>query len=577
MRPAVGLLILGLGAFGANGTSSNEVKAESDVQETIKGASPKPVYVDVTQSAGLAWVIDRFADGAMNLVETMGGGGGFVDYDQDGRMDVYFVSYTLTPQADGRVPTDGLFRNNGDGSFTDVTARAGLARPMRGMGLAVGDYDNDGWPDLYVSGFREQRLYRNGRDGTFADVTAPAGLADRSGSLRWGTSAAFFDPDGDGDLDLFVGQYLQVDPDKALPCQMVSGRPFCDISRFRGSPSVLYRNEGDGRFRDVSAAAGIGRIEGKALGALAADLDRDGRSDLFVANDTSPNFLFKNRGDGTFTEAGLEADVAFDQAGRARGAMGVDAHDHDGDGRLDLFVTNFTHQGSSFFVAEEGGRYRDAAREAGLSEASLAMSGFGVRFLDEDNDGLADLVVVNGHPFEPVAAVWPGITYAEPVFLYENTGRGFREAARERGTDLARPMVGRGLATGDFDDDGDPDLLLLGVGERPRLLRNDGGNRRRWLGVRLIGARSNRDGVGARVTVTVGGRSATKVRAGGTSYASNSDPRLLFGLGDDMAPARVEVSWPSGHVDVVNAVEGSRYITVREGVGMAAPSTGDPR
>ena len=564
MRPAVGLMIVGLGALGM---------VHGDGPETVGTASPKPVYADVTQSAGLSWAIERFADGGMNLVETMGGGGGFVDYDQDGRLDVFFVSYTLTPQADGRVPTDALFRNNGDGSFTDVTARANLARPMRGMGLAVGDYDNDGWPDLYVSGFREHRLYRNHGDGTFADVTAAAGL----GGSSWGTSAAFFDPDGDGDLDLFVGHYLDVDPEGALPCQMVAGRPFCDIARFRGSPSVLYRNEGGGRFTDVSAAAGLARLEGKALGVLAADLDGDGHSDLFVANDTNPNFLLKNRGDGTFVERGLEADVAFDQAGRSRGAMGVDAHDHDGDGRLDLFVTNFTHQGSSFFVAERDGRYRDAAREAGLSEASLPMSGFGARFLDEDNDGLVDLAVVNGHPFEPVAAVWPGIAYAEPVFLYENTGRGFREAARERGPDLARPMVGRGLATGDFDDDGDPDLLLLGVGERPRLLRNDGGNRQRWLGVRLVGARSNRDGVGARGTVTAGGRSATKVRAGGTSYASASDPRLLFGLGEAVGPARVEVSWPSGLVDVVIAVVGSRYITVREGLGTAAAPVGDAK
>ena len=531
----------------------------------ILGAVPdappaKPIFVDITASAGIRWRIARMASRGWNLVETMGGGGGFVDFDQDGRLDIYLVSYTLEPQADGTVPRDALYRNNGDGTFTDVTARAGLGGPMRGMGLAVGDYDNDGWPDLYVSGFRGQRLYHNNRNGTFTDVTAAAGLS----ASGWGTSAAFFDYDGDGDLDLFVCHYLDVDPAVPLPCQMIGDRPFCSIDKLRGSRSALYRNDG-GRFTEVGAAAGVALEGGKGLGVVAADLDGDGRIDLFQANDTAPNFLFKNRGDGTFAETGLASDVAFDASGRTRGAMGVDVDDYDQDGRLDLFVTNFTQQGYSLFRNAGGGSFRDTAREMGLVEPSLPLSGFGARFLDEDGDGWPDLVVANGHPFEPVATVWPGIRYAEPALLFENTGSAFREAAAERAPALARPMAGRGLAVGDIDNDGDLDLLLMGVGEPPRLLRNDGGNRNHWLGVRLEGTRSNRDGVGAVVRVTAGGRERVKVRAGGTSYASASDPRLLFGLGAAPRVQRLEVRWPSGLLSVMTDVRADQYLMIREG------------
>lgn len=475
-------------------------------------------------------------------------------------MDVYLVSYTLEPQPDGRVPTDGLYRNNGDGTFTDVTRRAGIGGPMRGMGLAVGDYDNDGWPDLYISGYRNHRLYHNRKDGTFEDVTESSGLP----ASRWGTSAAFFDYDADADLDLFVCHYLDVDPRGPLPCQMIGDRPFCSIDRFRGSPSALYRNDG-GRFTDVSRPAGVDRPDGKGLGVVAADLDADGRIDIFQANDTSPNFLYRNRGDGTFAETGIAAEVAFDATGRALGAMGVDVDDWDQDGFLDVFVANFTHQSNSFFRNRGDGTFEDKARALGLAEVSLPMSGFGARFLDEDADGLVDLAVANGHPFEPVGTVWPGIRYAEPAFLFENAAGSFREAAAERGPELARPTAGRGLATADFDNDGDVDLLLLGVGERPRLLRNDGGNRNHWIGVRLIGTRSNRDAIGARVTVTSGGRSRWKTLTGGTSYCSASDPRLLFGLASAERVDRLEVRWPSGRVDVLTDLKADRYLTTREG------------
>jgi hypothetical protein len=432
------------------------------------------------------------------------------------------------------------------------------------MGLAVGDYDNDGRPDLYVSGYGAHHLWHNNGDGTFTNVTARAGLDP---PLRWGTSAAFFDYDGDGRLDLYVASYLTFDPEGTFPCDMIEDRPFCSIDRFRGSSGVLYHNNGDGTFTDVTAKAGMSRPGAKGLGVVAADFDNDGRIDLFQANDTAPNDLFHNRGDGTFVDVALEAEVAFDASGRALGAMGVDVDDHNGDGFLDLFVTNFSNQANQLFRSNRDGTFRDVAGSLGLAAVSLPMSGFGVRFLDYDDDGLVDLVVANGHPFAPVARVWPGVTYAEPVFLFENQGSAYREVAADRGSALARPYLGRGLATGDYDNDGDPDLLLLCAGEAPRLLRNDGGNRRHWLGLALQGTRSNRDAVGARVTLTAGGRARTKVRTVGTSYLSASDPRLLFGLGSETRVERLEVRWPTGRVERYPEPAVDRYLTLKEGAG----------
>jgi hypothetical protein len=388
-------------------------------------------------------------------------------------------------------------------------------------------------------------------------------------------SAAFFDMDNDGDLDLFVANYLDMDPEKPIPCQMLDGRPFCPIDRFRGSRSLLFRNDG-GMFSDVSHAAGIDRQLGKGMGVLALDFDGDGFMDILQANDTAPNFLFHNNRDGTFTDVALAAEVAFDPAGRTRGAMGLDADDWDQDGRLDVFVANFTRQRNAFFVSNGDGTFTDRANATGLGAVSEPMSGFGARFLDYDDDGAVDLFVLNGHPFETVEKVWPGITYREPPFLFENTGAGFREVAAEHGAALSRPRSGRGLATGDYDNDGDPDLLLLGIGEPPALLRNDGGNRRAWLGVRLVGQRSNRDGIGARVRVEAGGRARWKPVLGGGSYASASDVRLLFGLGGARRVDRVEVRWPSGVVQTLTDVAVNQYVTVVEAAGSPPSAGGAP-
>ncbi|HEY0379795.1 MAG TPA: CRTAC1 family protein [Pyrinomonadaceae bacterium] len=518
-------------------------------------------FIDVTGPAGIRWGIRQLAPGIKYLIETMGGGGGFLDYNGDGLLDIYLVCYSQTPQADPKAKLkDALYRNNGDGTFTDVSESAGIDNGMVGMGMAAGDYNNDGRPDIYVTGYGASRLYRNNGDGTFTDATARAGVNNR----LWGTSAAFFDYDADGYLDLYVCNYMNFDPAGKVPCDMFDGRPYCYVSKFKGSPGVLYRNNRDGTFTDVSAKAGIGGHAAKGMGVVAFDYNSDGRVDIYQANDSDPNFLFRNNGDGTFSEVAFEAECALDPNGAARGGMGVDAEDFDGDGRQDIFVTNFSQQTNAFWHNNGDGTFSETTYELNLARVSIPASGFGARFFDYNNDGLADLFVLNGHPFEPIQKVFPETTYAERPFLFENTGKSFREAAAEHGAALKRFYLGRGLATGDVDNDGDTDLLLLNAGEPPVLLRNDGGNRNNWLGVRLVGSRSNRDGVGAKVTIKTGAARRFKQLLGGASYCSASDPRLLFGLGAGRKVDEVEVRWPSGETTTLKDVAVNRYVVITE-------------
>ena len=432
------------------------------------------------------------------------------------------------------------------------------------MGLAVGDYDGDGRPDVFVSGYGTSVLYHNEGGGRFRDVTAKAGIR---GTL-WGCSATFLDFDRDGKLDLFVSNYLDYDPEKtraSYPCRMYDGYPFCTISKFAGQPSTLYRNRGDGTFEDVSAAAGVSASVGKGMAVVAADLDGDGWVDLFQTNDSAPNFLFRNEGGGHFREMGLEAEVAFDPSGRVTGAMGSDAEDVDGDGRLDLLVTNFNHYGTFLHTNTGGMHFVDRGSALGLSMPTFNTSVFGARFLDVDNDGLVDLFLASGHPFAPVSKVWPGVNFADPPFLFRNVGGRFVNVAPDAGEALRVAHVGRGVAVGDFDNDGDPDVLMLCMGEPPRLFRNDTTGGGHWVGLQLVGTRSGRDAIGARVTVTAGGRPRTRARVGGASYLTASDPRLLFGLGAETKVESVEVRWPSGLVEVFPGPAVDRYTTVREG------------
>jgi hypothetical protein len=534
------------------------------LKSTIVEAKAPPAsiqFVDITARAGIKWNLKTLAPGAAYLIETMGGGGGFVDYNGDGLLDIYLVCYSQTPQPAGAAKLkDILYRNNGDGTFTDVTEGAGIANSMLGMGLAVGDYNNDGWPDLYITGYGSSKLYRNTGKGSFTEVSGPAGV-NNSG---WGTSAAFFDYDKDGYLDLFVCNYLTYD-EKNLPCTLYDGKPYCLIKNFKGSASRLFHNNGDETFTDVSEKAGVAKTNGKGLGVVALDYDSDGRLDIFQANDAAANFLFHNNGNGTFSDVALEAGVAFDPNGSARGGMGVDAEDLDGDGYPEIFVANFSGETNALFHNDGEGLFTEITNKVGLGAISLPMSGFGSRFFDYNNDGLVDLFVHNGHPFEPINKLVPGTTYKERPFLFENIGQGFREVAAEHGSALKTLYAGRGLAVGDIDNDGDSDLLLINVGEPPVLLRNDGGNANHWLGVNLVGSKSNRDAIGAKVTVMSGGRRRGKERLGGTSYCSASDPRLLFGLGSSTKIDAIDIKWPSGEISSLKNVRANQYLTIKEG------------
>ena len=545
--------------------------AKEDPGQTAKKESAPIEFVDITKPAGIEWGFRTLAPGTRYLIETMGGGGGFIDYNGDGFLDIYLVCYSQTRQADRQTKLkDALYRNNGDGTFTDVTESAGISSSILGMGLAVADYNNDGWPDIYITGYGASKLYLNTGKGSFIDVTARAGVENR----QWGTSAAFFDYDNDGYLDLFVCNYLSFNPEGKVACDFFEGRPYCYLARFKGSASVLYHNNRDGTFTDVSEKAGIAEHIGKGLGVIAFDYNNDGKLDIFQANDGLPNFLFRNNGDGTFREVALEADCALDPNGSVRGGMGVDAEDLDGDGYQDIFVTNFSQQTNAFWHNNRDGTFDETTNQLGLGRISYVMSGFGTRFFDYDNDGLVDLFVLNGHPFEPINKVFSETTYAEPPFLFENTGKGFREVAALHGAPLKKSYLGRGLAVGDIDNDGDPDLLLLNAGEPPVLLRNDGGNKNHWLGVKLVGTKCNRDGIGAKVTISSAGLPRSKQLLGGTSYCSASDPRLLFGLGNNEKVDAVTVYWPSGQVTTVKETASNRYVTIKEEPGPPAKHRG---
>ena len=522
-------------------------------------------FVDISAAAGIKFDITKLATGPKYLIETMGGGGGFIDYDRDGLLDIYLVCYSQTPQSNPATKLrDVLYRNNGDGTFSDVTERAGISNSMYGMGMTVGDYDNDGFPDIYITGYGASRLYRNNGNGTFTDATARA----RVNNSRWGASAAFFDYDNDGFLDLYVSNYLDYVPGGKYPCTEIEKRPYCIIDKFKGASPVLFRNNRDGTFTDVTEKAGVKNDGGKGLGVIALDYDNDGRMDIFQANDAAPNFLFRNNGDGTFSEVALEAEVALDPAGRARGGMGTDAEDIDANGYLDIFVANFSGETNALFRNDGDGRFTEATNELGLGVVSIPMSGFGSRFFDYNNDGLVDVFVHNGHPFEGIEKVFTNVTHREPPFLFENTGKGFRNVAAEHGAALKKSYAGRGLAVGDIDNDGDSDLLLLNVGEPPALLRNDGGNRNGWLGVKLIGTKANRDAVGAKVSLSVKGVKKWKQLLGGTSYCAASDMRLLFGMGRSDRVETLEVRWPSGHVTRLRDVKVNQHLTISESAGL---------
>ena len=519
-------------------------------------------FTDVTQEAGIDWSHENGATPQKYFIETLGGGGAFLDFDNDGWLDIFLVdsgSHVYSETKSQAHPA--LYKNNGDGSFTEVTDQAGLAAEGYGMGVTVGDFDNDGWSDLYVTHFGRNRLYRNQGDGTFQDITTEAGVAVNA----WSTSAAFFDMDNDGDLDLFVGLYLDWDYEKELYCgQLKEGyRTYCHPRGYRSIPSVLFQNNGDATFTDVTAKAGV-KIPGKALGVVTGDINQDGLADIYVANDTVANFLFKNLGGGTFQEIGVAGGVAFGINGQPESGMGVDFGDYNEDSRIDLVITNFDQEMNNLYTSQGKDWFMDRALEAGAGRVAFLFSGFGVRFLDYDNDGDLDLVVLNGHIQDNVQLFQADVTYAEPPLLLENVGGKFSDVGKKSGEIWQRALVGRALAAGDYDNDGDSDLLFVNNGQPAVLLRNDGGNRNAWLGLKLVGQKSNRDGVGAVLTLTTNRRKIFRERSGGGSYLAAHDPRIVFGLGEGEEVISLEIGWPSGVVQTLQPLQLRQYHVIQE-------------
>ncbi len=528
---------------------------------------PSVTFRDVTASAGITFRHDNAHSEERYLIETMGAGAAWIDYDNDGFLDLYLVNSTETSAYHPKRPLTGaLYRNCRDGTFADVTGKAGVAAAgLFGMGVAVGDYDNDGFQDLYVVGFGRSILFRNNGDGTFSDVTRKSGTENLG---RWGSSAAWLDYDRDGKLDLVIANYLDFVPENNLICVEGGHRSYCHPNKYHGQPPTLYRNNGNGTFTDVGVASKIGLKAGNGLGVVCFDYDGDGWIDIFIANDSMENFLFVNKRNGAFEEIGIASGAALSEDGKAEAGMGVDAADYDRDGRLDLFVTHLDLELNRLYRNRPNGTFEDVTFRSKIGARNFRMSGFGTRLIDYDNDGWKDIFIANGHVLDNVSLLHADTSYAEPKTMYRNVGGTFEDVTAQLGPALLTTGVGRAAAFADFDNDGDIDILVTNNGHPPQLLRNDGGNRNHWIAVRLIGVRSNRDGVGAKVRVSAAGVTQTDQAKGGMSYQSAHDPRLLFGLGPTATLASIEVQWPSGVTDRIPNVKVDRLVTIREGSGL---------
>jgi hypothetical protein len=541
------------------------VRAQTQVRNQPPTLSSTTTFEDVTHKVGIAWIHDNARSDARHLPETVGAGCAFIDYDNDGWMDIMFVN---SGSSDFFSPTkpmrNALYRNNGDGTFTDVTLKTGVSGGGFGMGVTAADYDGDGLQDLYVTSYGRNTLFKNTGKGSFTDVTEKAGVA----APGWSTCAVWFDFDNDGKLDLFVSSFVYYDRSLNVLCADDQGRRYYCIPRhYKPSPSRLFHNNGDGTFSDVSAATAIASSPGKSFGAVATDVNNDGWLDLFVANDTMPNFLFVNQGGKKFEEVGLAAGVAFSQAGRARSGMGVDATDYDGDGWQDLFVANIDHEFFSLYHNEKDVTFTDEPRE--IAAATQLMSGWGLRFFDYDNDSDPDLLLVNGHPDDFVEMHNARVKYKEPLLLFVNNGREFKNVSQNSGAVFSRDFAGRGMATGDFDNDGDLDVIVSNNGEAPLLLRNNGGNRNNWVGLRLVATKSNPAAVGAVITWKAGTLKRSRLKTGGGSYLSSHDPREILGIGALTKIDSVEIRWPSGKIDTLTNLPLNHYVTVTEGLGVS--------
>ena len=541
-------------------------------------ASPTPPrpsgpveFTDVSAQAGIHFKHNSGAFGKKYLPETLGTGCAFLDYDNDGWQDILLVNSMDWPEHKTGKSFLALYHNNQDGTFTDVTRQAGLAVEMYGIGVAVGDYDNDGNDDIYITCQGPNHLFRNLGGGKFADVTAKAGVGDPGFS----TSAVWFDYDNDGKLDLFVANYVDWSVEKDQLCSLDGkNKSYCTPQTYKGQSPTLYHNKGNGTFENVTQRAGLNDPSCKSLGVALLDYNGDGWMDLFVANDTEPNKLYKNNGNGTFTDEAVTAGVAFSEAGTARAGMGVDAGDYDGSGRPGIVVGNFTNESMALYSNDGSGLFTDEAPKSGIGKMSAQSLTFAVFFFDYDLDGLLDVFAANGHVSDDISVVQPNVKYAQPPHLFHNKGKKkFEEMTGKLGRALQRAIVGRGAAYGDFDNDGDLDLLITSNNGPARLLRNENGNQNDLLRVKTVGTRSNRDGIGAKVTMkTAKGAKLSSMVKTGSSYCSQSELPLVFGLGapEEGRTLSLEIVWPSGQKDIIPDVKPNQSITVQEGKGIAS-------
>ncbi len=534
-------------------------------------ASSEVTFRDITQQAGIRFVHNNGAFGRKFLPETLGPGVAFIDYDNDGFPDIFLVNGMDWPGHVQKHTTPKLYHNNHDGTFTDVTRKAGLDIELYGLGVAVGDYDNDGFDDLFITALGQSRLFHNNGNGTFTDVTQKAGLA---GPRELSSSAAWVDYDKDGRLDLVVGNYVQWTPETDLYCTLDGkNKSYCTPESYKGTAARLWHNRGDGTFEDVTQKAGLGEPTSKTMGIAVLDYDNDGWPDLLFSNDTQPNKLYRNNGNGTFSEKGVIAGIAFSEDGVARAGMGVDAADYDHSGHPSVMITNFSNQMLSLYHNEGKGLFVDEAPQSAIGRATLLTLGFGCFFFDYDLDGWPDIFVANGHIDPEIQKVQANVKYAMPPHLFRNLGKGkFEEVTSTMGAALATPRVGRGAAYADIMNRGRLDLLLSTNGGPAYLFRNDaqGSGANHSLRIKLIGTKSNRDGIGAVVRLTSGGETQTQMLRSGSSYLSASELVLTFGLAQRDKADTIEIRWPSGAVDRLSNVSAGQTITATEGKGVTA-------